>query len=119
MIPSDALSELRAMLGEGLSTGKSDLDLHGRSETWPRPMPPDAVAYPGDTTEVAAIVGTCALHGVPVIGWGTGTALEGHAQAPRGGLTVDVRNMGTGHACGKEARLEVRGVHFTHPSSAR
>ena len=93
MIPSDALSELREMLGERLSTGKSDLDLHGRSETWHAPMPPDAVAYPRDTAEVSALVAVCARHGVPVIGWGAGTALEGHAQAPRGGLTVDFRHM--------------------------
>ncbi|MEM7489620.1 MAG: FAD-linked oxidase C-terminal domain-containing protein [Pseudomonadota bacterium] len=93
MIPDDALDELRAMLGQGLSTGKSDLSLHGRSETYHPEMPPDAVAYPRTTEEVAAIVRTCARHGVPVIGWGTGTALEGHASAPRGGVTVDFRHM--------------------------
>ncbi|MCK0167315.1 FAD-binding protein [Jannaschia sp. S6380] len=93
MIPADALSELVSMLGERLTTGKSDLALHGRSETWHPEMPPDAVAYPDDTGEVAAIVAVCARHGIPVIGWGTGTALEGHASAPRGGLTVDFRRM--------------------------
>ncbi|MGB3406677.1 MAG: FAD-linked oxidase C-terminal domain-containing protein [Jannaschia sp.] len=100
MIPDDALRELNDMLGEGLSTGKSDLDLHGRSETWHAPMPPDAVAYPRRTEDVANLVRICARHGVPVIGWGTGTALEGHASAPRGGLTVDFRHM--------DAVLEVR-----------
>ena len=93
MIPQDALSELQAMLGERLSTGKSDLSLHGRSETFHPEMPPDAVAYPVTTAEVTAIVQTCARHGLPVIGWGTGTALEGHASAPRGGVTVDFRHM--------------------------
>lgn len=93
MIPQDALTELRTMLGERLSTGKSDLALHGRSETYHREMPPDAVAYPQTTEEVAQIVGVCARAGVPVIGWGTGTALEGHGSAPRGGVTVDFRFM--------------------------
>ena len=93
MIPDNALHELRAMLGERLSTGKSDLTLHGRSESWHPEMPPDAVVYPESTEEVAAIVRVCAAHGVPVIGWGTGTSLEGHAAAPRGGVTVDFRNM--------------------------
>lgn len=93
MIPHDALSELKAMLGERLSTGKSDLALHGRSETYHAEMPPDAVVYPRTTEEVAAIVATCARAGLPVIGWGTGTALEGHASAPRGGVTVDFRHM--------------------------
>ncbi|GIT90578.1 2-hydroxy-acid oxidase [Jannaschia pagri] len=93
MIPDDALRELSMMLGERLSTGKSDLALHGRSETWHPEMPPDAVAYPTSAAEVAEIVRLCARHGVPVIGWGTGTALEGHGSAPLGGLTVDFRNM--------------------------
>jgi D-lactate dehydrogenase (cytochrome) len=93
MIPDDALQELRSMLGERLSTGKSDLALHGRSETYHSEMPPDAVAYPETTAEVAGLVALCARHRVPVIGWGTGTALEGHASAPRGGLTVDFRRM--------------------------
>ncbi|WP_179381161.1 FAD-binding oxidoreductase [Jannaschia marina] len=93
MIPGDALNELDAMLGERLSTGKSDLALHGRSETYHGEMPPDAVVYPDTTEEVARIVEICARHGLPVIGWGTGTALEGHASAPRGGVTVDFRRM--------------------------
>ncbi|MEM9796576.1 MAG: FAD-linked oxidase C-terminal domain-containing protein [Pseudomonadota bacterium] len=93
MIPNDAMSELRAMLGERFSTGKSDLALHGRSETWHSEMPPDAVTYPKDTAEVAAIACMCTHHRIPLIGWGTGTALEGHASAPRGGLTVDFRHM--------------------------
>ncbi|MEM7709942.1 MAG: FAD-linked oxidase C-terminal domain-containing protein [Pseudomonadota bacterium] len=93
MIPDDALDELRAMLGERLSTGKDDLSLHGRSETYHPEMPPDAVAYPRSTEDVAQIVRICARHRVPVIGWGTGTALEGHASAPRGGVTVDFQQM--------------------------
>jgi len=36
----------------------------------------------------------CAQHGCPVIGWGTGTSLEGHTSAPRGGLAVDFSRMG-------------------------
>ncbi|WP_371155068.1 FAD-binding oxidoreductase [Jannaschia sp. 2305UL9-9] len=100
MIPNDALHDLRTFLGERLSTGKSDLSLHGRSETWHAEMPPDAVAYPKDTAEVARIVQICAAHGVPVIGWGVGSSLEGHASAPRGGVTVDFRHM--------DAVLEVR-----------
>lgn len=93
MIPDDALRELKTMLGERLSTGKSDLALHGQSETWHTDMPPDAVAYPNDTDEVSQIVRICTRHRVPVIGWGAGTALEGHASALHGGVTVDFRNM--------------------------
>ncbi|MGR3433495.1 MAG: FAD-binding oxidoreductase [Shimia sp.] len=88
-----AIEALGDLLGERLTTSKSDLALHGQSETHFAPMPPDAVAYPRDTDEVAAIVRICAQHGCPVIGYGTGTALEGHVSAVRGGVAVDFREM--------------------------
>jgi len=88
-----ALGELAALLGERLNRSQSDRDLHGRSESHFDAMPPDAVAYPETTAEVAAIVQICARHGLPVIGWGAGTSLEGHALAPRGGVTVDFARM--------------------------
>ena len=58
-------------------------------------MPPDAVAYPTSTAEVAEVVKACAVHNCPVIPWGTGTSLEGHSLAPRGGVTVDLSWMDT------------------------
>ncbi len=93
MVDDAAITALRALLGDRLSTGASDLALHGRSEGVFQDMPPDAVAYPCATGEVAAILGICAEHGVPVVGWGAGTSLEGHALAPRGGVTVDFSRM--------------------------
>ena len=90
---SDAVSELAQLLGDRLSRSKSDRDLHGASESHFPPIPPDAIAYPADTAEVAQIMRICARHGCPVIGWGTGTSLEGHALAVRGGVTVDFSHM--------------------------
>ena len=40
-----------------------------------------------------AIVRICALHGAPIIPFGVGTSLEGHVNAPMGGVTIDFRNM--------------------------
>lgn len=89
----NAIAELSAFLGERLSLSKSDLDLHGRSETYFPLIPPDAVAYPNSTAEVAKLVQICALHRCPVVGWGTGTSLEGQSQAVQGGVCVDFRLM--------------------------
>lgn len=89
----DAIAELSAVLGERVSLSKSDLDLHGRSESHFPLTPPDAVAYPETTAEVSKIVEVCARHRCPVIGWGTGTSLEGQAQAVQGGLCVDFTRM--------------------------
>ncbi|GAA6187484.1 FAD-linked oxidase C-terminal domain-containing protein [Litorivita sp. NS0012-18] len=88
-----ALAALTTVLGQRLSLSKSDLDLHGSSETHFPLTPPDAVAYPQTTQEVAQIVKICAAHHVPVIGWGTGTSLEGQAQAFSGGICVDFSQM--------------------------
>ncbi|WP_068301966.1 FAD-binding oxidoreductase [Pararhodobacter sp. CCB-MM2] len=89
----DALEALSALLGERLNRSQSDRDLHGRSEGHFQDMPPDAVAYPETTAEVAEIVKICRSAGLPIIGWGAGTSLEGHALAPRGGVTVDFQRM--------------------------
>ncbi len=88
-----ALTELSTVLGKRLSRSKSDLDIHGRSETHFPLTPPDAVAYPETTAEVAGIVRVCAAHGCPVVPWGVGTSLEGHALAFNGGVTVDFSRM--------------------------
>ena len=88
-----AVDKLATLLGPRLSRAPSDLALHGASETHFAPAPPDAVAYPHTTDEVAQIMAVCARHGCPVVGWGTGTSLEGHALALRGGVTVDFSRM--------------------------
>ncbi|WP_299849614.1 FAD-linked oxidase C-terminal domain-containing protein [uncultured Roseovarius sp.] len=87
------ITELSTFLGQRVTRSKSDLELHGRSETHFPLMPPDAVAYPESTEEVARIVRCCAQHRVPVIGWGVGTSLEGQAQSPQGGVCVDFSRM--------------------------
>ena len=88
-----AITALETLLGERLSLSKPDLAAHGQSETHFAPAPPDAVAYPRTTQEVAAVVRTCADHDCPVIAWGTGTSLEGHTLAVRGGVTLDLSRM--------------------------
>ena len=49
--------------------------------------------FPQSTIDVQDIVRICAAHGVPVIPFGTGTSLEGHVNAPFGGVSIDLRDM--------------------------
>ncbi|THD81205.1 FAD-binding protein [Aliigemmobacter aestuarii] len=93
MFPDPALTALRALLGDRLTTSPAVLDQHAASETHVTARSPDAVAFPETTAEVAALMRICASHGLPVIGWGAGTSLEGHALAVRGGVTVDFTRM--------------------------
>ena len=88
-----AIDALSSLLGDALSRSKSDLDLHGRSESYFAAAPPDAVAYPSATAQVVAIVKICAEHGCPLIAFGAGTSLEGHIAAIRGGVAVDFSRM--------------------------
>ncbi len=93
MAHETAIEELTSVLGQRLSRSKSDLDLHGRSETHFPLSPPDAVAYPETVDEVAQIIAVCKAHRTPVVGWGTGTSLEGQSQAFQGGISVDFTRM--------------------------
>ncbi len=90
---TQALAELSALLGARLSATHAERDLHARSETWFAPAPPDAVAWPETTEEVSAIVKICAAHRLPVVAWGAGTSLEGHALATRGGVCLNMSRM--------------------------
>ena len=66
---------------------------HGHTTTWLENQPPDAVVFPQTTEDVQDVVRLCAAHRVPVIGYGTGTSLEGQVNAPRGGVCLDFRDM--------------------------
>lgn len=101
------IAELAGFLGPRLTTAPAVLSEHGNSESHIRARLPDAVAFPNDSQEVMRIAATCARHATPIIGWGAGTSLEGHALAVNGGITVDFRHMNTVLAVYPEDMLAV------------
>ncbi len=90
---STALDALRSLLGDRLSTSAAVREQHGKDESYHPSAAPDAVAFAQSTEEVAEIVRICAAHKLPVIAFGTGTSLEGHVAALRGGVCIDVSGM--------------------------
>jgi D-lactate dehydrogenase (cytochrome) len=84
---------LAAKFGNRLVTSRAVREQHGNSLTWIENQPPDAVIFPQSAGDVQDIVRLCAQHRVPVIPYGTGTSLEGHINAPFGGVTIDFRDM--------------------------
>lgn len=90
---ADTVAQLRDRLGERCQTGAALCEQHGHTTTWLPSQPPDAVVFPRSTEEVQAIVRACAARRVPVIAFGAGTSLEGHVNAPAGGVSVDFREM--------------------------
>ena len=84
---------LKQQFGERLQTSAAVREQHGHTTTWIENQPPDAVVFARSTQEVAELVRICAQHKVPVIPFGTGTSLEGHLNAPAGGICVDLSQM--------------------------
>jgi FAD/FMN-containing dehydrogenase len=91
-IPS-IISELQAKYGDRVATSLAVREQHGNTVTWVKAEPPDAVVFPHSTQEVSDIVKLCEAHRVPVIAFGTGTSLEGHVNAPLGGICLDLSQM--------------------------
>lgn len=100
----DALLEgLRSDVGAAhVSTDLPDRDACAR-DMWPRttldwmadepPRPPDAVVWPGDPAQVAAVVRRCAAARVPIVPFGAGSGVCGGAQPVRGGIVVDLKRL--------------------------
>jgi D-lactate dehydrogenase (cytochrome) len=88
-----ATAALTMAFGNRIVTSQAVREQHGNTLTWLPNQPPDAVAFPQTTADVQEIVRLCAMHRVPVIAFGAGTSLEGHVNAPYGGVCVDFRDM--------------------------
>src|SRR6478752_2331784 len=88
-----AIAVLRQRFGDRLQTGEEIRRQHANTITWIPNQPPDAVVWVENKEEVSEIVRVAATHRVPIVPFGAGTSLEGHINAPRGGLSVDFSRM--------------------------
>ena len=87
------IAALAAQFGNRLVTSQAVREQHGNTVTWIANQPPDAVVFPQTTEDVQQVVRLCAAARVPVIPFGVGTSLEGQVNAPRGGISLDFRDM--------------------------
>jgi len=92
-LPVSLAEALAARFGSRFSTAEAVREHHGKDESSLAPQPPDAVVFAESTAEVAATVRLCAARATPVIAYGTGTSLEGHLLAVRGGVCIDLSGM--------------------------
>jgi len=88
-----AVGALAARFGNRLVTSMAVREQHGHNLSWTPNQPPDAVVFAQSTEDVSDAVKICAGRGVPVIALGTNTSLEGHTNAPYGGVSIDVSQM--------------------------
>ncbi|WP_181702639.1 FAD-binding oxidoreductase [Chthonobacter albigriseus] len=90
---SAVAAALAERFGDRFSRAAAVREQHGHTTTRIENQPPDGVVFATSTEEVAAVVRLCAEHRVPVIPFGTGTSLEGHVNAPAGGISIDLMRM--------------------------
>jgi D-lactate dehydrogenase (cytochrome) len=88
-----AISMLKQQFGERLSTSKAVRQQHGHTTTRISNEPPDAVIFAKTSDEVSAILKVCNQTGCPAIAFGTGSSLEGHVNAPFGGISIDMSSF--------------------------
>jgi D-lactate dehydrogenase (cytochrome) len=88
-----AIAELQERFGHRLSVSEALREQHGVGFSYHKSIPPDAVMFALSTEEVQEAVKICARHGTPIIPYGTGTSMEGHLAALRGGVCIDLSRM--------------------------
>ncbi len=88
-----AIALLKQRFGERLSEAASVREQHGHTTTWLPNQPPDAVVFVESAEEVQEVVRVCADHRTPIVPFGVGSSLEGHLNAPFGGISIDLSRM--------------------------
>ncbi|WP_102958981.1 FAD-binding oxidoreductase [Mangrovicella endophytica] len=88
-----ALPILKQRFGDRLVTGEDVRRAHAHSTSYIPNQMPDAVLFAGSEDEVRDLVLIAGEHGVPIIPFGTGSSLEGHVNAPQGGVCLDLSQM--------------------------
>jgi D-lactate dehydrogenase (cytochrome) len=92
-VTHQAIDILKQRFGEALSTATSILEQHGHTTTRIANQPPDAVVFAETRKDVEDALSICHEAGCPVIAFGTGSSLEGHVNAPFGGVSIDTSKM--------------------------
>lgn len=92
-VSDTVLQDLGESVGGRISTSESVLLQHGSDMSYHTPALPDAVVFPRTTEEVSEVVRLCRKHKLPMIPFGTGSSLEGHLMAHRGGISIDLSEM--------------------------
>lgn len=84
---------LKQRFGERFQTGHAIREQHAHTMTYLPAQLPDGVVFAESSADIQDIVQVCMEYRVPIIPFGTGTSLEGHVNAPAGGISVDVSRM--------------------------
>ncbi len=76
-----------------ISTGESVLDLHAKDQSQHAPVRPEVVIWPQSAEEVSAVVRYANDSRIPLVGWGSGSSLEGNPIPIQKGIVLDFAQM--------------------------
>jgi len=88
-----AIGVLKQQFGDRLSVSRSVREQHGHTTTRMPNQPPDGVIFAENVDEISSIMQACHKLGCPVIAFGAGSSLEGHVNAPHGGVSIDMSQL--------------------------
>ena len=86
-------ADLAARFGNRFTASDAIRKAHGHTLTWLENQPPDAVVFAELRDDVIDLVKLCAKHDAPIVPFGIGSSLEGHVNAPHGGVSLDCSRM--------------------------
>ena len=88
-----ATLEFQRRFGNRAVTSQSVREQHAHTTTWIPNQPPDVVVFAESEEDVRDAVKIAAAHHLPIVPFGTGSSLEGHVNAPFGGVSIDMQGM--------------------------
>jgi len=86
-------ADLAARFGNGFTAAEAVRAQHAHTQTWLENQPPDAVVFAQSRDDVIDLIKLCARHDAPIVPFGVGSSLEGHVNAPHGGVSLDCSGM--------------------------
>ena len=93
-ISAAILNEMRQVLSESyLLTDEQERRDYGHDETEDLLYMPEAVAFPANTPEIAALMKICSQNHIPVVVRGAGSGLAGGALPVNGGLVISMKRF--------------------------
>ncbi|GIW34803.1 MAG: 2-hydroxy-acid oxidase [Meiothermus sp.] len=87
------LESLKTLLPRKVSTAPTDLETHGKDESYPVRHPPLAVVFAESPTDIQTTLAWAREHHLPVIPFGAGTSIEGHVIPQVRAISLDVSRM--------------------------
>jgi len=89
----NAVAELEKQFGDQVTRNTTLRQQHCNSASHHAGQLPDAVFFPESTEQVSTAVKILAQNNCPIVPFGVGTSLEGHVNAPEGGVCLDMSRM--------------------------